>query len=138
MEKCYFMCERGLKEWASTKIFKGVCGKVKRGPRPPLRAMVDSCFRFLESRRVSYLSILMHFSSVLARLLTIFIFFQSDHMTQLEKEMDYREEHFDFIQKHIRNFCIKCILIIKFMNHLPCLYYINRHSQSSVGNLDAC
>ena len=32
---------------------------------------------------------------------------KSDHITTLEKENDYREEHFDFIQKHIRKFCLK-------------------------------
>ena len=34
--------------------------------------------------------------------------FQTDCMSTLEKEYDYREEHFDFIQLHIRNFCLKC------------------------------
>ncbi|XP_065676548.1 cytoplasmic dynein 1 light intermediate chain 1 isoform X2 [Hydra vulgaris] len=36
----------------------------------------------------------------------IVIVTKSDHMTTLEK--DYRDEHFDFIQKNIREFCLKC------------------------------
>lgn len=32
---------------------------------------------------------------------------KSDYIATLEKENDYREEHFDFIQKHIRKFCLK-------------------------------
>lgn len=39
------------------------------------------------------------------------ILFQSDCMSALEKDRDYREEHFDFIQQHIRRHCLKCILI---------------------------
>ena len=31
-------------------------------------------------------------------------------MSSLEKDRDYREEHFDFIQQHIRRYCLKCIL----------------------------
>lgn len=34
-------------------------------------------------------------------------------MSVLEKEHDYREEHFDFIQSHIRRFCLQCILSSK-------------------------
>ncbi|MGH0119623.1 UNVERIFIED_CONTAM: hypothetical protein FKN15_058074 [Acipenser sinensis] len=33
-----------------------------------------------------------------------------DAVSVLEKEHDYREEHFDFIQSHIRRFCLQCIL----------------------------
>ncbi|XP_057291342.1 cytoplasmic dynein 1 light intermediate chain 1-like [Hydractinia symbiolongicarpus] len=33
---------------------------------------------------------------------------KSDHMSVLEKEWEYREEHFDFLQKHLRNFCLRC------------------------------
>ena len=29
-------------------------------------------------------------------------------MADLEKDFDYRDEHFDFIQQRIRNFCLKC------------------------------
>ncbi|KAL0273937.1 UNVERIFIED_CONTAM: hypothetical protein PYX00_006495 [Menopon gallinae] len=32
---------------------------------------------------------------------------KTDYMSTLEKEYDYREEHFDFIQYHLRNFCMK-------------------------------
>ncbi|XP_063440446.1 cytoplasmic dynein 1 light intermediate chain 2-like isoform X2 [Mytilus trossulus] len=32
---------------------------------------------------------------------------QSDAISKLEKEHDYREEHFDFIQQHVRKFCLK-------------------------------
>lgn len=36
---------------------------------------------------------------------------QCDTFLSLEKEHDYREEHFDFIQSHIRHFCLQCILL---------------------------
>ncbi len=29
-------------------------------------------------------------------------------MASLEKEYDFKEEHFDFIQQHIRKFCLSC------------------------------
>jgi len=32
---------------------------------------------------------------------------KSDSIATLEKDHDYHEEHFDFIQKHIRKFCLK-------------------------------
>lgn len=35
---------------------------------------------------------------------------QCDAISVLEKEHDYRDEHFDFIQSHIRRFCLQCIL----------------------------
>lgn len=35
---------------------------------------------------------------------------QCDAISVLEKEHDYRDEHFDFIQSHIRKFCLQCIL----------------------------
>lgn len=38
--------------------------------------------------------------------------FQCDAVSTLEKEHDFREEHFDFIQQYIRKFCLKCILLI--------------------------
>jgi len=38
--------------------------------------------------------------------------FQCDAISVLEKEHDYREEHFDFIQSHIRQFCLQRILFI--------------------------
>ncbi|PKU33714.1 cytoplasmic dynein 1 light intermediate chain 2 isoform x2 [Limosa lapponica baueri] len=31
-----------------------------------------------------------------------------DAISVLEKEHDYRDEHFDFIQSHIRRFCLQC------------------------------
>lgn len=35
---------------------------------------------------------------------------QCDAVSVLEKEHDYRDEHFDFIQSHLRRFCLQCIL----------------------------
>ncbi|KAK6623756.1 hypothetical protein RUM43_009609 [Polyplax serrata] len=32
---------------------------------------------------------------------------KTDYMSMLEKEYDYREEHFDYIQYHLRNFCMR-------------------------------
>ena len=40
--------------------------------------------------------------------------FQADAISTLEKENDYREEHFDFIQQHVRRFCLCCILYKEF------------------------
>jgi hypothetical protein len=36
---------------------------------------------------------------------------QTDSMLSLEKERDYKNEHFDFLQQQIRRFCLKCILL---------------------------
>lgn len=33
---------------------------------------------------------------------------KTDYMSTLEKEHDYKEEHFDFIQQYIRKFCLQC------------------------------
>ena len=33
---------------------------------------------------------------------------KTDYMSTLEKEFDYKEESFDFIQQAIRKFCLKC------------------------------
>ena len=33
---------------------------------------------------------------------------KTDYMSILEKEYDYKEEFFDFIQQAIRKFCLKC------------------------------
>ena len=33
--------------------------------------------------------------------------FQTDYMSTLEKENDYRDEHFDFIQQWVRRFCLQ-------------------------------
>ena len=37
---------------------------------------------------------------------------QCDSISVLEKEHDYREEHFDFIQSNVRRFCLQCILFM--------------------------
>lgn len=62
----------------------------------------------------------------------VFYGLQTDYMTTLEKEYDYREEHFDFIQYHLRKFCMKhgaalfytsakedknCDLLYKYLTH---------------------
>lgn len=39
---------------------------------------------------------------------------QCDAVNVLEKEHDYRDEHFDFIQSHLRRFCLQCILGVLF------------------------
>lgn len=36
--------------------------------------------------------------------------YQCDAISTLEKEHDYKDEHLDFIQSHIRRFCLQCIL----------------------------
>ena len=33
--------------------------------------------------------------------------FQTDYMSTLEKDFDYKEEHWDFIQSNIRKFCLQ-------------------------------
>lgn len=58
--------------------------------------------------------------------------FQTDYMTTLEKEHDYRDEHFDFMQQWIRRFCLQhgaalfytsakedknCDLLYKYLTH---------------------
>lgn len=40
----------------------------------------------------------------------LFCLLQCDAISTLEKEHDFREEHFDFIQQYVRKFCLKCIL----------------------------
>ena len=47
--------------------------------------------------------------------------FQSDAISMLEKELDFKDEHLDFIQQHIRKFCLKCIL---YSVHIFRLMYI--------------
>jgi len=32
---------------------------------------------------------------------------KTDYMATLEKDLDYKEEHFDFIQQHLRKFCLQ-------------------------------
>lgn len=58
--------------------------------------------------------------------------FQTDYITTLEKDHDYRDEHFDFIQQWIRRFCLQygaalfytsakedknCDLLYKYLTH---------------------
>lgn len=38
----------------------------------------------------------------------IVVIAKTDYMLTLEKEFDYKEEAFDFIQQAIRKFCLKC------------------------------
>lgn len=47
--------------------------------------------------------------SILLKSFTSYHFFpeQTDYMATLEKEFDYKEEHFDFIQQSIRKFCLQ-------------------------------
>ena len=35
------------------------------------------------------------------------LFLQTDYMLTLEKDFDYRDEHFDFMQQWIRRFCLQ-------------------------------
>ena len=42
----------------------------------------------------------------------VFVVLQGDAISTLEKEHDYRDEHLDFIQSHVRRFCLQCILIM--------------------------
>lgn len=58
--------------------------------------------------------------------------FQTDYMSTLEKEFDYRDEHFDFMQEWVRRFCLQygaglfytsakedknCDLLYKYLTH---------------------
>lgn len=58
--------------------------------------------------------------------------FQTDYMSTLEKEHDYRDEHLDFMQQWIRKFCLQygaalfytsakedknCDLLYKYLTH---------------------
>lgn len=62
----------------------------------------------------------------------VFILCQTDYMTTLEKEYDYKDEHFDFMQQWIRRFCLQhgaslfytsvkedknCDLLYKYLTH---------------------
>ena len=38
----------------------------------------------------------------------IVVITKTDFMSTLEKDFDYKEESFDFIQQAIRKFCLKC------------------------------
>ncbi|XP_016105140.1 cytoplasmic dynein 1 light intermediate chain 1-like [Sinocyclocheilus grahami] len=44
-----------------------------------------------------------------------------DAVSVLEKEHDYKEEHFDFIQSHIRRFCLQCILFTQSLHNISAL-----------------
>ncbi len=43
---------------------------------------------------------------------------KTDYMSVLEKEYDYKEESFDFIQQAIRKFCLKCKSNNSFFNNI--------------------
>jgi len=75
---------------------------------------------------------------------------KTDAIANLEKEFDYREEHFDFIQQHIRHFCLRfgaalvytsvkedknCDLFLKYAEHR--LYGFPFLNQASVVERDA-
>lgn len=75
---------------------------------------------------------------------------KTDAIANLEKEFDYREEHFDFIQQHIRHFCLRfgaalvytsvkedknCDLFLKYAEHR--LYGFPFLQQASVVERDA-
>ncbi|XP_029204240.1 cytoplasmic dynein 1 light intermediate chain 1-like [Acropora muricata] len=70
---------------------------------------------------------------------------KTDCMSSLEKDRDYREEHFDFIQQHIRRYCLKygaslfytsvkenknCTLLFKYLAHQ--IYGLPFHSPALV------
>lgn len=38
-----------------------------------------------------------------------YFFLQCDAMPTLEKENEYKDEHFDFLQYHLRKFCLECM-----------------------------
>ena len=44
--------------------------------------------------------------SRMALMMDLFLF-QTDYMSDLERDYDYKEEHFDFIQQSIRKFCLQ-------------------------------
>ena len=35
-----------------------------------------------------------------------------DCINQLEKDFDFKEEHWDFIQMHLRRFCLQCKFLL--------------------------
>ena len=47
-------------------------------------------------------------------------------MATLEKENNYNDEHFDFIQKHIRNFCLRCILSLSVPIICLVIYFVGK------------
>ncbi|KXJ23784.1 Cytoplasmic dynein 1 light intermediate chain 2 [Exaiptasia diaphana] len=75
---------------------------------------------------------------------------KTDCMSALEKDRDYREEHFDFIQQHIRRYCLKygaalfytsvkenknCSLFLKYILHR--IYGLPFHSSALVVDKDS-
>uniref|UniRef100_A0A2D4I0D4 Dynein light intermediate chain n=1 Tax=Micrurus lemniscatus lemniscatus TaxID=129467 RepID=A0A2D4I0D4_MICLE len=54
-----------------------------------------------------------------------------DAINLLEKEHDYRDEHFDFIQSYIRQFCLQCILYEIYLALTFKLDYCKGHSMLS-------
>lgn len=54
----------------------------------------------------------------------VVIITKTDYISTLEKQYDYKDEHFDFIQLNIRNFCLCCILLI-FVHFMFILTYEN-------------
>lgn len=42
----------------------------------------------------------------------VVIITKTDYISTLEKQYDYKDEHFDFIQLAVRNFCLCCILLL--------------------------
>ena len=44
-------------------------------------------------------------------------------MPTLEKENEYKDEHFDFLQYHLRKFCLECMKIPCFLCILRCISF---------------
>jgi dynein light intermediate chain 1 len=74
-----------------------VCTKVQGNESP----LVDNTF-FGSTREVMFQST--NASYVFAFVNTL----QSDHINSLEREQDYQEETFDYIQQSLRTICLKC------------------------------
>ena len=39
--------------------------------------------------------------------IVVVVLFQTDYMSDLERDYDYKDEHFDFIQQYVRKFCLQ-------------------------------
>ena len=48
---------------------------------------------------------------------------QSDAISNLEKEHDFREEHFDFLQQWLRKFCLKCKTVLQTFSQTSMKYH---------------
>ena len=46
-------------------------------------------------------------------------------MADLEKDFDYKDENFDFIQQKIRNFCLQCEHVYNLNVHSPLIVRIH-------------